>query len=77
MNDTKKDSLVQKGYYQHYKGQHYEVIGLGEHSESGEALVFYRALYGEFGLWARPLEMFTETVDIDGETVPRFRYVPT
>lgn len=66
---------VKLGYYRHYKGQHYEVIGVGQHSESREKLVFYRALYGEFGLWARPKEMFLETVEIDGKEVPRFEFL--
>jgi hypothetical protein len=44
------------------------------HSETEEELVLYRALYGEKGLWVRPLVMFTETVLIDGKPVPRFAY---
>jgi hypothetical protein len=35
-------------------------------------VVVYRALYGEMGLWVRPLAMFTETVEVDGKTVARF-----
>jgi len=68
---------LQLGYYQHYKGQHYQVIGVGRHSETKEAMVFYRALYGDFGLWARPLEMFCEDVEIDGKKMPRFRFIKT
>ncbi|GEN24169.1 hypothetical protein HCU01_21180 [Halomonas cupida] len=60
------------GIYRHYKGPNYEVLGLAHHSETEEALVVYRALYGEYGLWVRPLSMFNESVEIDGETVPRF-----
>lgn len=60
------------GIYRHYKGPSYEVLGLAHHSETEEALVVYRALYGEYGLWVRPLSMFNESVEIDGETVPRF-----
>jgi hypothetical protein len=60
------------GIYRHYKGNDYEVIGLARHSESREAMVVYRALYGERGLWVRPLAMFLESVDIAGERVPRF-----
>jgi len=63
------------GYYQHYKGQHYQVLGVGKHSETREPLVFYRALYGDFGLWARPLTMFCECLEIEGETIPRFRFM--
>ncbi|MGN2251092.1 DUF1653 domain-containing protein [Frateuria sp. GZRe14] len=60
------------GIYRHYKGQRYEVLGIARHSETLEELVVYRALYGEHGLWVRPMAMFSETVTIDGEPVPRF-----
>lgn len=60
------------GTYRHYKGSLYEVVDVATHSETEERLVVYRALYGERGLWVRPLVMFTETVEVDGETVPRF-----
>jgi len=64
---------LKPGLYRHYKGQDYEVIGTARHSETEEWLVVYRALYGDFGLWVRPLSMFTETVLLDtGERVPRF-----
>ncbi|WP_411018624.1 DUF1653 domain-containing protein, partial [Salmonella sp. s29873] len=45
------------------------------HSETLEPLVVYRPLYGEGALWVRPYAMFTGTVDVDGQTVPRFRYL--
>ncbi|TFH87024.1 DUF1653 domain-containing protein [Billgrantia azerbaijanica] len=60
------------GIYCHYKGNRYEVFGLAHHSETEEALVVYRALYGDYGLWVRPLDNFTETVEVQGEPVPRF-----
>ena len=63
------------GNYRHYKGALYEVSGLARHSETEEWLVVYRALYGEYGLWVRPAAMFTESVDYQGETVPRFSLV--
>lgn len=63
---------VTPGLYQHYKGGRYEVIGEATHTETEEALVLYRALYGERGLWVRPLEMFCETVNVGGKQVPRF-----
>ena len=66
---------LQAGLYRHYKGQRYRVLGVARHSETEEALVIYQALYGEFGLWARPLSMFTEAVNVDGELVPRFALV--
>ncbi len=54
--------MVKSGLYRHYKGKYYEVIGVAKHSETGELLVVYRPLYGEQGLWVRPLEMFDETL---------------
>ncbi|MHB0776225.1 DUF1653 domain-containing protein [Halomonas sp. WWR20] len=60
------------GIYQHYKGQRYEVLGVARHSETEETLVVYRALYGDYGLWVRPLSMFIETVEVQGEPVSRF-----
>ena len=60
------------GIYRHYKGPLYEVLGVARHSETEEPLVVYRALYGDYGLWIRPLEMFTELVEVQGEPVPRF-----
>jgi hypothetical protein len=63
------------GRYRHYKGNEYEVLGTAAHSETGEKLVVYRALYGAKGLWVRPLEMFCESVRVGGESMPRFMYV--
>ena len=66
---------IPTGRYRHYKGKEYEVIGVARHSETEEALVVYRTLYGNFDLWVRPLAMFTETVVVDGQEVPRFQHV--
>lgn len=60
------------GIYRHYKDALYEVLGTAQHSENEETLVVYRALYGEYGLWVRPLAMFNETVEKAGQTRPRF-----
>ncbi len=60
------------GRYRHYKGGLYEVYGVARHSETHEALVVYRPLYGEGALWVRPFSMFVETVVIDGVAQPRF-----
>lgn len=67
--------MIKLGKYKHYKGNSYEVIGVARHSETMEDLVVYRALYGELGLWVRPLKMFTEDVEIDGKKIPRFKYI--
>ena len=64
------------GLYRHYKrGDPYAVIDLVFHSETQEAMVLYRAEYGDRQLWVRPLDMFIESVDVDGKPVPRFEYV--
>ncbi len=66
---------IKKGIYQHFKGQKYEVLDVATHSETGEQYVVYKALYGDFGTWIRPLEMFTEIIERDGEIKKRFSYV--
>jgi hypothetical protein len=66
---------VRPGRYRHFKGGEYEVLGVARHSETDEALVVYRPLYGAGGLWVRPLANFRETVTTDGRDVPRFQYL--
>ena len=71
-----------KGRYRHFKGGMYELMYIARDSETDEPQVVYRALYdcpdtplGE-GIWVRPLRMWTQTVEVNGETVPRFQYLP-
>lgn len=72
---------VVPGEYLHYKGKRYEVFSIATHSETEEKFVVYRPLYGEayekgdrFGdVWVRPLEMFVELVNVNGDLVQRFR----
>lgn len=66
---------IRPGRYRHFKGKEYEVIGVASHSETLEPMVVYRALYGEGGLWVRPAAMWTEQVDRDGYSGPRFTYI--
>jgi len=66
--------MLQPGRYRHYKGNDYEVIDTARHSETDEVMVVYRTLYGNYDLWVRPLQMFTEEVNVDGKVVPRFSY---
>ena len=63
------------GLYVHHKGERYEVLGVARHSETHEALVLYRPLYGEGALWVRPFAMFTENVLVNGASTPRFKWV--
>ena len=66
---------IQKGIYRHYKGNEYEVLMTARHSEMEEWMVVYRALYGDYGVWVRPYEMFCETVEVDGQKVERFKFL--
>lgn len=69
------DLTVSRGIYKHYKGNLYEVLDIATHSETGEKLVVYRALYGEYGVWIRPLVMFVEEIEVEGGKVKRFELV--
>lgn len=66
---------LQPGLYQHYKGPQYRVFSVARHSETEEDVVFYQALYGDYGFWVRPLSMFLESVIVEGEQVPRFALI--
>ena len=66
---------IKPGRYHHFKGKEYEVLGVARHSETEEELVVSRALYGDFGLWVRPVSMWNETVERDGKTFRRFTYI--
>ena len=67
--------VTKPGFYRHYKGGEYEVVGTVRHSEDLQPMTLYRALYGERGLWVRPAAMFNETVVIDGVSQPRFTFL--
>ncbi len=69
------DCEVRPGKYRHFKGNEYEVLYTATHSESGEKMVVYRALYGDMGIWVRPAQMFSEKVLKDGVSVNRFEYI--
>jgi hypothetical protein len=66
---------IKKGIYRHYKGNLYQVIEVATHSETQEQLVVYRTLYGDYSMWVRPLEMFEESIQVDGQEVARFTFI--
>ncbi len=66
--------MVKPGKYRHFKGGEYEVLFTARHSETLEEMVVYRALYGDGGVWVRPLSMWTQQVERDGITQPRFTW---
>ncbi|MGN0539831.1 MAG: DUF1653 domain-containing protein [Candidatus Fimenecus sp.] len=66
---------VKIGKYRHFKGNEYEVLYIATHSETLEKMVVYRALYGERGVWVRPLSMWNEEITRDGKTFKRFEYI--
>ncbi len=72
MTDTQP---IAGAIYQHYKGKQYRVIGIGRDSETLNEVVLYESLYeNPMGrLWSRPLEMWSELVEVNGEQVPRFK----
>lgn len=68
-------TIVINGEYEHYKGFRYRVLATARHSETLEELVVYQALYGEKEIWVRPLVMFLEKIEIDGQFQPRFKLI--
>ena len=74
MSQQNQNTIAQ-GIYRHYKGSLYQVLHTARHSETEESLVVYRCLYGEYGVWVRPLAMFTEMVTVEGRQVDRFKLI--
>ena len=57
MNKRANPSLNE--VYRHFKGKEYKIIAIAEHTETGEKLVIYQALYGKYEIYARPLHMLS------------------
>lgn len=73
---SEEAKTLKTGLYKHYKGKHYELLHIARHSETLEEYVVYKALYGNYDIWVRPLKMFCEMVfNKEGEQVPRFEHV--
>lgn len=84
-----RDSRVVLGVHEHFSGHHYNVTALGHYvvgdgteETVGAEVVVYHAMftsptYGDRHVWVRPIDNFTEEVEVDGRRVPRFRYVGT
>ena len=66
--------MIELGYYKHFKGNLYEVIGIAKHSETLEELVIYKSLKDN-SIWVRPLSMWNETIERDNKTYKRFEYI--
>lgn len=66
---------LKPGRYRHFKGNEYRLLYVAKHSETLEPMVVYEALYGEGGIWVRPAAMWSEQVDRDGYSGPRFTYI--
>ena len=65
---------LKPGIYRHFKGNRYRLLYVAKHSETLEPMVVYQALYGDRGVWVRPLSMWDETVERDGAVYKRFTY---
>ena len=69
---------LEPGLYKHYKGNTYNVLGVGRHTEADDYFVVYSPVESKPGapaIWLRPYQMFLETVEVEGETIPRFRKI--
>ncbi len=67
--------MLKKGIYKHFKGNKYELLDVAKHSETLEEMVVYKALYGDGGIWVRPISMWDEEVEFEGKKVKRFTYL--
>ncbi len=67
--------MIRLGIYRHYKGNLYQLLGISRHSETLEKFVVYQALYGDYGIWIRPFDMFFEKIEKEGKEIYRFEFI--
>lgn len=67
-----ENTVVVGKKYRHFKGKEYLVLHVAKHSETLEDMVVYQPLYGERGIWVRPLSMFLGEKEVDGKIIKRF-----
>lgn len=73
--ETGSRELKEGKKYRHFKGKEYLVLYRARHSETLEEMVVYQALYGERGIWVRPLEMFLGQKEVEGKLINRFEEI--
>jgi len=74
--ETIQNNVIKEGKkYRHFKGNEYLMLHIAKHSETEEEMVVYQALYGERGIWVRPLSMFLEKVEKEGKIIDRFKEI--
>ena len=75
MNKDNLRTIIPNTKYRHFKGMEYLVLHIAKHSETLEDMVVYQALYGEYGIWIRPLSMFLEQIERDGKIINTFEEI--